>query len=153
MRGRKGVWIAVVMAFTISLLGVLAYDHVIPRVEVKFKVIHHESNIGNLNVSVILTNEGNCEVVDIILTLELFDEMGNELIGTNRSYRTLKTGQRKDFGVSPTKPVDPGVDHIINVSLKFSYQGVLYSKKWLFNDDQGYMNVAFTGSIKDFFPE
>ncbi len=150
MKGRKRTLAVLGIIVLIILLGFIGYKYVIPRLDLEVKVVYRESQLANINLTVIISNEGNTDVDDIWVRVNMDDENGRTMGEMNRTYPGLSSDSSRDFGRNLVG--DQGLDHIINVSISFEHDGKRFYKDWSFEENEEIMLLAFEERISDWFP-
>jgi len=150
VQGRKAVWILVITTVLIIFFGLIGYHYIIPRVQLDAKVIYHEEVAGNIHVNVKLTNSGNKMIENLEVTINFANDEGKEMGNQSELFPSMDTGAKNSIHINSTG--DPNIGHRINLILSFSAGGNEYTGNWTLEDNEGYMNVAFERTVKDWFP-
>ncbi len=150
VQGRKAVWIFVIITVLVIVIGLIGYHYIIPRVQLDVKVIYHEEVAGNIHVNTRLTNSGNRIIENLEVSLDYIDEKGKNMANRQELFPSIDRDIEHNIHINSTG--DPNINHTIHLVISFSAAGKEYSGNWTMVDDQGYMNVAFERTVKDWFP-
>lgn len=150
VQGRKAVWLIFLIFIAVIFFGYLGYNYVLPRAQMDVKVIYHEGVMGNMNVAISLSNSGTVALSHVNISISVNDETGREIVERKMFYSSMPSGGRRIIDLNFSG--DQNLDHTISIVLSFSSKGKEYDRDWTFEEDGGYMNVAFERTVKDWFP-
>jgi hypothetical protein len=152
VKGKRAVYIGLVVIALIILASMGLYSYVLPRVDVELVTVYHEStggvaSSGSINLNTQIRNEGTKKVEDLNVSIIISDpDTGEVQEQLSDSFNSISRGDKKEprmefFG-------DHYEPYKVTIMVSFQSSGKAYIREYIYNiEKDDAMNLIFEERI------